>query len=208
MAAPATRVRAQTAAPEVAAPTITVVGAVNQPGKFSVVPGETVVALLARAGGANAVAAIAKIYVLRQGVSIPLDLSQPLASKFVLRAGDVLVVPEALRRIFVVGAVARPGTFALPEGKETSVLDAITWAGGPLSSPMNMRIGILRGKTNVSIEWHLWPKKAGDDVLRLPLQDGEGIYVQRIGPRAPSNWPEFIWPTIPQRPAVIKLLSY
>ena len=54
----ATRIEAQPAAaqyvaPAIAAPTITVAGAVHEPGKFPIVPGEKVTELLKRAGGAN-----------------------------------------------------------------------------------------------------------------------------------------------------------
>ncbi len=211
--ASATEVIAQTAAPEAArdaqtpAPsrTVLVVGAVEKTGIYPFVENESVADLLARSGGAMARADLQKAYVLRGGVRIPFDWAQPKKNipKLILREGDALVVPESQQRIFVVGDVVRPGSFALSEKTEITVREALDLAGGISSSPERARFGIVRsGKPNPTIEWHEWPKKDGDDVFRIPLKDGDGVYVkrQRFSSDAPfsPDVPGLIWPILPR----------
>ena len=204
---PATRVWAQTAAPEAAQSTVSVVGEVVKPGVLPFLPGENAVALLERAGGANAAASISKIYLLREGVSIPLDLAQSKGntSKIVLREGDVLVVPKNLRSIAVVGAVVRPGSVSLPENKSLSVLHALVAAGGPISSPDKIKIFVLRANSENSVEGF----PISEDLLSsFLLKEGDVVY---LPPRTRQFAPDsggFTWPLIPNNSEPAKLISY
>ena len=187
LVASASRVMAQQTAPnpapQTAVPTrnVTIAGAIANPGIYALSPGENVAALLARAGGAVPSAAPENAFVMRATTKISLD-SQTAESlqKFILREGDLLVVPESKYRILVMGEVVRPGNFTLPKGKKISVVDALVLAGGVTPDLKELEIGIFRNKPNASIEWHAWPKEIGDDLFRFQLQDGDGLFVRRI----------------------------
>ena len=120
--APCSHVEAQTVAPNTSpqtptpARTVTIVGAVEKSGVYPFIEGEKAAELLKRAGGAGAVAAFSEVYVLRDGWRILLDLSQDNIKNLTLRESDILVVPEELRRIFVIGGVAIP-EFSLCQNK-------------------------------------------------------------------------------------------
>ncbi len=191
VAVPASRVSAQVAAPETPQPnrTVSVVGAVGQPGSFAFVPDEKAVALLKRAGGMSSVASPSKVYVLRSGVKIPLDLSlsPEMTAKFALHESDVLVVPEALRRISVFGEVARPGAKTLPAERQFSVIDALNAAGGTLSAPDTIRIGVVRASSGPSIEWYYWPEDSKVLASRSLLQEGDTVYVSPSTRRRDSH---------------------
>ncbi len=180
MAAPAAHSWAQPAAP--ATPNlsrnIVVSGEVGNSGYFPFVPGEKLTELLKRAGGANSAAALAKSYVLREGVKISLDLLQPATENFVLREGDVLIVPRALRLVYVIGDVARPGAFSLSEPRELSIIDVLNAAGGTREAPDTIQIRIMHGVRNSSVQWYRWPEDA--KILSSPsfLQADDVIYVQ------------------------------
>ncbi len=187
IAAPASHVWAQTAAPETAAPetvrpTITTTGQVNKPGKFPFVEGEKLSALLERAGGATAIASTKELYVLRDGVVIRIDLSGSQTGKFVLREGDTLVVPQDLRQIFVMGNVVRPGYYPMKEKKPTFVWEALMLAGGPSANSANIYVGIIRREPKLSDDWYDWPTDINAPLFQIPLQEGDGIYVTNHKP--------------------------
>ena len=189
------RVIAQPAEPKTEAETptpnrtITVVGEVNKPGIYPFVEGESLETLLGRAGGATSSASMQNASLLREGIRIPLNFLSPeeVVAKLILHEGDVLFVPAAKRRIFVAGNVAKPGFFPLPETGEISVVDAIVLAGGILSNPKDVKIGVLRGKSESTVEWHDWPEKVGEGIFRRSIQDGDGIYVKRTTSYSPPT---------------------
>ena len=122
---------------------VTVTGAVAKPGPYSLTDDLTVVSLLARAGNEAPNASLRRAYVIRKGITIPLDLtiflsgdtSQPSLTGFRLQPGDTLVVPENKIFYAVLGQVNNPGTFAYPENpNEATVLNALFKAGGPSST--------------------------------------------------------------------------
>jgi protein involved in polysaccharide export with SLBB domain len=120
---------------------ITVTGQVDKPGAYDLEEGLTVVSLMAQAGGAKEGAALRQAHILRGSTQIPLDLQVVLVegktdekvTKFKLKAGDVLVVPENQARYGVMGQVAKPGYFYVPEKvSEATVVKALAVAGGQL----------------------------------------------------------------------------
>ncbi len=122
---------------------VTVTGAVSKPGPYSLTDDLTVVSLLARAGNQATNAALSRAYVIRKGITIPLDLTvflsgdttQPSLTGFRLQPGDTLVVPENKVFYAVLGQVNNPGTFAYPENpNDATVLNALFKAGGPAST--------------------------------------------------------------------------
>ena len=116
--------------------------------------------LLARAGGAGADADLARAYILRGVVRIPVDLSiAPHDQKVpdgnpLLAPGDILAVPVrevALGRVLVVGEVTQP--HALPYVEGMTFLDAYLGAGGgtPAADLKNARIA-RRGASGETTE--------------------------------------------------------
>ena len=119
---------------------VTVSGEVAKPGPYDLEDGLTLTKLLARAGGASDAAALKGAQVLRAGVPIDLDISPDAlqnpasaAARFILQAGDVLIVPENQTRYGVLGQVLRPAYYPLPEDRDkATLLKLLANSGGPL----------------------------------------------------------------------------
>ena len=119
---------------------LSVAGNVATPGPFDLDENLTVAQLFAQAGGPTQGAALKSAYVLREGKPIPLDLSglqdgtldadSPL-NRFRFAPGDVLFVPENKNRVGIMGAVANPSFYPLPEDrKEATVTRVLSLSGG------------------------------------------------------------------------------
>ena len=143
---------------------VTVTGAIARPGPYALSDDLTIVSLLARAGDPTETASKSKAYVLRQGVTIPLDLNvflsgatdQPSLTGFRLKAGDALVIPKNEIFYTVVGQVNAPGTFAYPDKPaDATVLRAFMKAGGGAGRANLKDAGILR--------------EVGDQVVVVPV---------------------------------------
>lgn len=119
---------------------VTVSGKIAKPGAYDLEDGLTLTKLLARAGGATDGAALKKTQVLRNGIPIDLDISEAQlqnpaspAAQFALQVGDVLIIPENQARYGVLGQVARPAYYPLPEdGKDSTLLKLLANSGGAL----------------------------------------------------------------------------
>lgn len=116
---------------------VTVTGKIAKPGSYPLDDGLTLTSLLAQAGGPVGGAALKQAHVLRNGVPIPLDLSDSspegaaAASAFRFQMGDVLVLPENQARYGLLGQVVRPAYYPLPEtASESTVLKLMALAGG------------------------------------------------------------------------------
>jgi polysaccharide biosynthesis/export protein len=114
-------------------------GAVRQPGLYDFRPGDTILSLINRGGGAVTDTADLRRAYLRRGDSpelIPIDLHSMLlrgdmTQNYELEDGDDLTVPEETRnRLLILGALARPGPY--PYREPMFLADAITMAGGPI----------------------------------------------------------------------------
>lgn len=113
---------------------VTLLGAVQKPGTYEVPVGLRVMDLLSHAGGLMSSANISNVSINRRGEVINLNLTKlwegDLSQNPELQEGDLILVP-ASQRIWVTGAVQRPGSFDyLPN---MTILDAIGMAGGPRS---------------------------------------------------------------------------
>lgn len=136
-------------------------GGVNMPGPVALTPNMTVIEALAKAGYGNA----SEAFIVRTpGATGPVEPGQDSASQVLkvnlreferdvengelsrniaLHDGDTIWVPRNDRnRIFVTGEVRTPGAYSIPEG--TSVLQAITLAGGVTENASMGRITIVR----------------------------------------------------------------
>lgn len=133
---------------------VKVFGEVNNPGSYSLKPGNTVVDLLMRAGGVTRYAGVERIRVITQGAPQLFDLKAYLdsgdAGKLVdLSGGATIFVPieeEAVSRnastVYIMGEVFRPGAYESQQG--TSFFDILANAGGPTRFAESRQIRILR----------------------------------------------------------------
>lgn len=142
-----------------------VVGMVIQPGKYEDFrPGDTLLTLLSRAGGANPDRAdLRHATLIRAGSreAIPIDLhamlfKNDLSQNYELEDGDTLNVPEdVVNRITIIGAISQPGAYPYKEPMYLS--DLIAAARGPVPQRSKFsEIMILRRKPG-----------AEDQILRI-----------------------------------------
>jgi polysaccharide export outer membrane protein len=155
---------------------VSVLGEVQNAGRYSISPRTTIMDLLAQAGGAKETASTFG-YVLRSDANghinrYPVRLdgltdikdSLPTAT---LLGGDSLVVPRA-ERYYVYGEVTAPGTYRIEPGM--TVIQAIARAGGVNERGSERRIQLKRlGKNG---EYQVLHAKPGDpiqadDIIRV-----------------------------------------
>ena len=159
----------------------------------------TLMTLIAQSGGTTDRAALTKSYVRRGSEQIPLNLRPALALNqpdeqivhFKLQPGDVLVIPEIEKRYAVMGQVARPAYYPIPEKGPVNVFEAFNFAGGQLPSGDLSKAGIIRvvdGKpTVIPVNMNNVLKKPAtamnlllqsEDVLVVPLRGQRGLTIQ------------------------------
>lgn len=119
--------------PQRAAKRVSVVGDVQKPGQYDVSEKATLLELIQLAHGPRPSANLKGATLTRAGVTTPLDLEALLrrgdtAANLPLKDGDSIFVPENRIRVYVIGEVAKPDVFYLPDG--ATLLDALTAAGG------------------------------------------------------------------------------
>ncbi len=113
----------------------TLLGPVSKPGAHTLPVGSRLLDLLAQGQGALPEADLMNATLIRKGETRSVDLLKLLwegdvDANLELQDGDILMLPVS-RKVWVVGAVLRPGT--LDYQPRMSVMDAIASAGGPRS---------------------------------------------------------------------------
>lgn len=132
---------------------VTVQGAVAKPGVYELFGQSTLLEILGRAGGLNSERG-AEILILRRQADGEQESLQVDATRLVeegdvslnigLLPGDIVMVPVARRlRVYVTGAVKRPGAVEYSSSEGITILQAITAAGGP-SERANLKKVTLR----------------------------------------------------------------
>lgn len=111
---------------------VTVIGQVRSPGRYPVEEGGRAAQALAAAGGVLESAAEHATLVRVNGGLVEVDLERLLqgaeaGANPALESGDLLVVPEARRRVTLVGAFRAPGRYGFEPGDRIS--DALALAG-------------------------------------------------------------------------------
>ncbi len=113
---------------------VTLLGAVQKPGPYEVPIGSRVMDVFGQSGGLLPTANLSNVSVNRRGEVLNLNLTQlwqgDLSQNPEVQDGDLILVP-ASQRIWVTGAVQRPGSFDYQPNM--TILDAISMAGGPRS---------------------------------------------------------------------------
>lgn len=115
---------------------VLVMGEVARPGMYSVRPGEKILDILAKAGGPSSEGALTEATLTRSSTKEvhQIDITSLLensneADNIKVQGGDVLFIPQAYRRVLVLGEVQRPGAYEVDD--ETRILDILATAGGP-----------------------------------------------------------------------------
>lgn len=174
----------------------TVSGAVQRPGQFEFRPGDTILTLLANAGGPipSGVSEIsadyrrAKLKRKNSDELIPIDLNAmlirgDLSQNYVLEDGDSLDVPIQTRnKIQVLGMIQRPGTYPYREAMTLS--DVISQAGGEIPrQSMFSRITITRQIPGTEGQYYRIQANFVDFLAKgnvsqnVVLQPGDFVYI-------------------------------
>lgn len=160
---------------------VSVVGQVNRPGVFELLPPVRVLDALSSAGGLLESADRKGARLIRaDGTVLSLDLERAeqgdAAHNPVLQTGDVLVIPEDVTGfVFVLGEVNKPGAFRLKG--ELRVLEALAMAGGLTERAGVEQAYVVRGRSQrlpVDLAALL---TRGDQRHNIPLQAGDLIFV-------------------------------
>jgi polysaccharide export outer membrane protein len=161
---------------------VSVLGEVKTPGVYGVVGGQSLLDVLAAAGGTTPLAG-AGITVQRAGdastltVLLSKDAHQSLSSNVRLYPGDKVIVPRT-GLVYVLGDVGRPGGFVMENDGKITLLQALAMAGGTTHTSSMNGSRLLRkgpsGYTDIHVELNKMLKGQVGDVQ---LQTEDILYV-------------------------------
>jgi polysaccharide biosynthesis/export protein len=165
------------------------IGQVVRPGAYQMQDGSTIAAVIAAAGGPTPSAALTRAFVLRKAQTIPVDLQQLLIdgntqANMAIQPGDVIIVPEGVDRVVLMGAVIRPGPYIINPGDR--LVDLLSAAGGPTQTAKISDVGVVRqavqagpatAKPTVTEVDLTKFYKSGDVSQNLELRSGDIVYV-------------------------------
>jgi protein involved in polysaccharide export with SLBB domain len=169
---------------------VAILGEVKRPGNYDLDADSRVMQAIAQAEGVTEFAALKRAFIDRQGTIIPFDLYQSSvqgdtreSNNPPLQDGDVIVVPQNLQRYAIVGQVARPGYYPIPEGKPFLLSDAIAQAGGMTPRAITSTVTILRMEgdtlTRLRVPYQQFLKRGKLDA-NPPIREGDVIYLAEV----------------------------
>jgi len=132
-------------------PTVRVLGQVQRPGEVTFKEGDTILDAIASAGSYTSEAWLENAALTHKGSDkrIPLNLRKlldgDLSQNYELQKGDTIYIPPEnyQNKVYVLGQVVRPGLYSIKD--ETTVLSAISLAGGPLERGAMRSTVVVRG---------------------------------------------------------------
>lgn len=133
---------------------VVVTGGVQRPGSYEMLGDRTVLEMIAVAGG-TVKDVSDKVIVLRRNrrdelerieVSLrDLVYGESGSSDLTLQPGDIVFVPvEEIVKVYVTGAVGKPGAIEVKRSEPISVLQAVTAAGGTTQRAAEKRAQVIR----------------------------------------------------------------
>lgn len=166
-------------------------GDVFRPGMYSIVEGTTVLEAISIAGGFAGYGPASQVKVLRPKkdkgyISIQVNIEAAIngdsTQNFFIQPGDIIEVTKGTFSVY--GEVIKPGTYPIEEN--TTVLKAISIAGGFTKYGSAARVKILRPKTDssgyntikINIK-HIMKGSSKEDILLKPgdiIVVNEGIF--------------------------------
>lgn len=169
---------------------VQVVGDVQKPGAYAIMPsGISVLALLNQAGGALPTARLTEVQIRHAGQFQTVDLRPLLttnlkssAGQIRLVPGDELLVPANKNRILALGEVRSPGVLSIPDDQPLTLTTAYALVGGATPDGDKKNVDVIRrdaaGKatvTAVNMDSLLRGKNGIADVTLLP---NDILYIQ------------------------------
>ena len=161
---------------------VSVLGEVKTPGVYGVAGGQSLLDVLAAAGGTTPLAG-SEITVRRAGDSSTLtvvlskDANRSLSSNVRLYPGDKVIIPRS-GLVYVLGEVGRPGGFVMENDGKLTLLQALAMAGGTTRTSSMGGSRLLRkgasGYSDIHIELSKMLKGREGDVQ---LQAEDILYV-------------------------------
>jgi len=166
-------------------------GEASIPGSYSVSGLSTVSQLLFVAGGITDIGSLRNIQVKRANKTIAtFDLYKLLTSGNIegdirLQSGDVIFIPAIQKRVYIDGAVRRPGKYELKEDETLS--DLLELVGGLESRAYMKQVSIERYniKTNIPLVTNLNLTLANN--LNFDLNDGDIIRIPEVSDNLSSS---------------------
>lgn len=166
---------------------VNVVGQVQHPGQLDILDGQGAVEAIAAAGGQTGDSALSKAVIRRDGKDLPVNLYDAIvkgnpSSNVALKAGDSLYIPQVFQRVSVVGTVQKPGTHMIPDGREYTLSDAISDAGGP--APRAKLEGVVVARQGPDGKIQQIPvnyKELGKKTPDVVLQDRDVVFIPESG---------------------------
>jgi len=120
------------------------------------------------------------------GAKAEVDAATPGVSPVGVGPGDEVIVPLYPLTVQVLGAVAKPGRYRVPE--DTTCLDAVTTAGGFTADAVLQDTSIVRGQPATRVAADLQKTLNGKDMKQnLPLRDGDILFIPRRNPPGSSS---------------------
>jgi len=167
---------------------VVVRGGVSRPGTYEMRQGDTVLDLLAQAGGYKSMMMLGAVDVERQNpagsetpttkITLNLADSQFRPKDFEFQPGDILRVPEVRDQVYVLGAVWMPQPVDFHEG--WNALDYIAATGGPVAPTDTSSIRIISFPMTDQQGYNVLDMKSlilGGEVQNVPIEPGDMIYV-------------------------------
>ena len=151
----------------------TVSGQVARPGSYDLKTGARAIDLIAAAGGVLNRAD--KIAVYAGGNMLSPSFEGALADNPVINSGDVLVVKSNTVRVTVLGKVARPGTYELPDS--AGLVQALAAAGGPVTGADGTAATLTRSGESAVVDLE-------SNLTQVPVADGDVLFVPELQFRA------------------------
>lgn len=124
-----------------------------------------------------------RAFLSRRGNYVPLDFNAliregDISQNIYVRSGDYLYIPSLInKQVYVLGEVAQPLAYSYL--RTASVMEALTWAGGPTILASDT-IVVIRGSLNCPTPFILdWPRLRTSCCPDFLLQPGDIVYVPR-----------------------------
>ena len=161
---------------------VSIVGEVRSPGRYRIREGESLLEVLAKAGGltedADTWLTVMRTVDNQQQV-LTINYRDLVAnspeSNPAMSGGDIIYVPTMNRRILVFGAVTRPGAYLVDQF--TTLLDVIALAGGPADNARLDEVMVAAGKSADLIQYVNLNAVINQEQLNPVLRGGEVIHI-------------------------------
>ncbi len=169
---------------------VQVVGDVQKPGAYAIMPsGISVLALLNEAGGALPTARLTEVQIRHAGQFQTVDLRPLLTTDLTSRAGqirlvpgDELLVPTNKNRILALGEVRLPGVLPIPDDQPLTLTTAYALVGGATPDGDKKNVDVIRrdaaGKATVTAVNMDSLLKGKNGIADVTLQPNDILYIQ------------------------------